>query len=240
MPSTTATTATRARGQSPASTAGVSATTLATRPMMPGGSPASTSSAKASAPPGSRSRRSRPRRALQRPRPPRRRPRRRRRGWPRHTRGRTRRTRAGPSALSAATGSTTQPAWATVDQASRRVDSVWRSAMTLPSSIEAAASMPSTMPTDPVSTAAPARAWPTTSRAASGRDLRRAGERGGGAEVGGGVGLRGPRVEGHQRELEAEPGRAAPSRRARAPPGVRGRPTRGHGVGGERRRRRWR
>ena len=78
--------------------------------------------------------------------------------------------RRGPHArprVSAATGSTTQPACATVDQASRRVESSWRSAMTLPSSIDAAASVPSTTLTDPVSTAAPAKAWATTSSAAT-------------------------------------------------------------------------
>ena len=133
---------------------------------MPGGSPASTRSASARAPPVSRSRRRRPRNRSIGPAP-------------------TSATAANatrvataytstyaadarlPPALKAATGSTTHPAWATVDQASRRVASSWRRAMTLPRSIEAPATRPSTRLTRPASTSAPATAWTTTRSAAA-------------------------------------------------------------------------
>ncbi len=69
--------------------------------------------------------------------------------------------------LSAATGRTTQPAWATVDHARRRVASSCRRAMTLPRSIEAAATMPTTTDTRPASGPVPVRAEATTRSAAA-------------------------------------------------------------------------
>ena len=73
-----------------------------------------------------------------------------------------------PSAEMLTRGSTTQPAWATVDHASRRTTSSWRSAMTLPSvmlsadstAIDSTAGVPRT-----------ATARSTTSRAASAATL---------------------------------------------------------------------
>ena len=73
-------------------------------------------------------------------------------------------TAAAESSSSADSGSTTHPAWATVDQASSRTGSSCTSARTLPSVIETAARMP--MPTSTGRSPADERLRPRTSRAA--------------------------------------------------------------------------